>query len=150
MNIWTMSPHERLRWWSNFREELNQLTLEEAVTKTNHLWSYAPYVSYYLHYDFVSNFPNPWELLYDNHYCDLAKALGIIYTLYLTEHKPEMILSIFLDISTQIVYNLVIVESGKYVCNMQHDQVVNKSHLDNELKLVKQIEIADLKLDQIQ
>lgn len=150
MNIWTMLPHERLRWWSNFRKELNQLTLEQAVIKTNHVWSFAPFVTHYLHYDFVEDFPNPWELLYDNHYCDLARALGIMYTLYLTDHKPPMTLSIFLDNSTQIIYNLVTIESGKYVCNMLHDQVVNKSHLENELKLVKEITISDLKLNQIQ
>lgn len=149
MTIWTMQPHERLRWWHQFRNEISKKSLEEAVWDTNHLWSYSPFVNQYLHQDNISNWPDPWELMYDNYYCDLARALGIVYTLYFTSHKPEMSISIFLDRDTNETYNLSLVNEGKYVCNLIHDEVVNISQIPKSMEKVKTITTSQLKLENI-
>lgn len=149
MNFWSSMPYERLRLWYDFRQRLSKNTLEFAVQEVQHFWSYAPFVKYYLTTDNYEDWPNPWELLYENIYCDLAKALGIVYTLYLSEHKPDLEIRVYHDLSTKEYYNLVFVDKGKYVLNYHHDEVVNKKYITNDLVLKKKITTTDLKLDQL-
>lgn len=150
MNIWNQMPYERLRSWQAFRNSINEKSFEQALRATQHLWSYAPYVAHYLTTDQINIWPDPWELLYENYYCDLAKALGIVYTLYLSAHRPEMEIQIYQDQNSKETYNLVFIEQGKYVLNMVHDEVVNKEHITSNLKLVETVPIRELKLDQIE
>ena len=146
--MWTLLPSERLRYWQNFRNDLNQKALGEAVKDTQHLWSYAPFVSKYLTILEVDKWPDPWELIYENHYCDLAKALGIVYTLYLSDHRPELEIRIYNDPMVKEQYNLVYVDKGKYVLNYIHDEVVNNKQVSESLSLVNSIAINDLNLHQ--
>ena len=146
--MWNLKPDERLREWKSFRRQLGQLSLEEACKKTAHFWSYAPYVAHYLTTDHVEEWPGPWELLYENYYCDLAKALGMLYTLYLSDHKDalEMEIRIYINPDTKQTYNLVWINQGKYVLNLEYDEVVNKHYIDQRLKLKETISIEQLKL----
>ena len=149
--MWTLLPSERLRCWQEFRKNISSKPFEQALQDTQHLWCYAPYVAHYLTTDHVENWPGPWELLYENYYCDLAKALGILYTLGLSKHKPSMEICIYNDKTDNQLYNLVFVDQGKYVLNMEHDTVLNKTHVDTvKLKLKKTISIVDLGLEQLQ
>lgn len=148
--MWNLLPYERLRSWHEFRKSISKKSLEEAVKDVQHLWSYAPYQTHYLHVDEVHLWPGPWEFIYENYYCDVAKALGIVYTLYLTDHKPEMDIRVYNDPSTMEQYNLVFVEQGKYVLNYLHDEVVNKKHVNKDLKLKKIITSEQLGLNNIQ
>lgn len=143
-------PDERLRSWQDFRTTIGQKPFEQALKDTQHLWSYAPYVAHYLTTDQLSTWPDPWELLYENYYCDLAKALGIVYTLYLSSHRPDIEIRIYQDPNSKETYNLVLVDQGKYVLNMIHDEVVNKQQIDSNLKLVETITVQDLNLDRLQ
>lgn len=147
--MWNYLPSERLRFWHDFRKKISEQPIEQAITESGHLWSYAPYVAHYLTTDHIENWPGPWELIYENYYCDLAKALGIVYTLYLSSHCPEIEIRIYNDPSTKEQYNLVFIDKGKYVLNLVHDEVVNKAHVAKDLKLVKTITIHDLGLDKI-
>lgn len=147
--MWNELPSDRLRWWHNFRLDLDKMPLSEAIEKTNHLWSYCPYQKYYLIYDQYYEWPGPWELIYDNIYCDIAKCLGIVYTLYLTKHRPILEIRQYNDTATNILYNLVFVDRGKYVLNLEHDTVVNKKHIDSSFQLKHKITTKDLRLDEI-
>ena len=82
--MWTLTPQERMRFWLDFRKSISEIPIADAIEKTNHLWSYAPFLRYYLTTDDISKWPTPWELIYENEYCDLARALGIVYTLWLS------------------------------------------------------------------
>jgi hypothetical protein len=148
--MWTHLPSERLRFWHDFRKKISNQDLEQALKETTHLWSYAPYVAHYLTTDHIENWPGPWELIYENYYCDLAKALGIVYTLYLSDHKPEIEIRIYTNPSTKDEYNLVFIDKGKYVLNLVHDEVVNKKQIDKDLKLVKTLTASDLGLEKLQ
>lgn len=147
--MWNLFPSERLRSWQAFRLYLDTLPLEEAIRECNHLWAYCPYQKYYLTTDNLQNWPNPWELLHENIYCDLARALGIVYTLYLTDHNPTVELRIYTDKNTNQEYNLVYLCDGKYVLNYEHDTIVNKQQITKSFRLKKQISIEELQLDKI-
>jgi hypothetical protein len=148
--MWTLLPSERLRCWQDFRKDIGSKTFEQALQDTQHLWSYAPYVAHYLTTDHIEEWPGPWELIYENFYCDLAKALGIVYTLYLSEHRPNMEIHILSDLVTKEQINAVLIQGGKYVLNYIHDEIVNKEQMPPGLKLVKKLTVSDLGLDKLQ
>ena len=147
--MWNLLPHERLRTWQEFRNSVSEMPHKEALDKIEHLWSYAPYVKNYLHYDLVNEFPGPWELIYDNYYCNLAKALGIMYTVYLSGQEVDVEIRVYIDESSTEQYNLVYIDKGKYVLNLIHDEVVNSAQVPNNLKLKKTITSTELGLDNL-
>jgi len=147
--MWNQLPDERLRSWQDFRNRISKKSLPEALQETQHLWSFAPYVAHYLTTDNIKEWPGPWELIYENYFCDLAKALAILYTLYLTDHCPELEIKIYQDPTTKETYNLVLVEKGKYVLNYVHDEVVNKTQINQALKHIKTISVVELGLDKL-
>ena len=150
--MWNLKPDERLREWKSFRDQVGQQSLDEACKSTTHLWSYAPYVNYYLDPDRSSStvpWPDPWTLLYENYYCDLAKSLGMLYTLYLSSHRPDDIeLLIGTDTADHQVYNLVSLTKGKYILNFSFNEVVNKKQLPKTLVVKHRYGAMDLNLDQ--
>ena len=89
-------------------------------------------------------------IIYENYYCDLAKALGIVYTIQLSGHQAKVDIRIYKDPSTMEPYNLVFVDDGKYVLNCVHDEIVNNTQIDKQLKLKKIITSDELGLNKLQ
>lgn len=149
--MWNLNPDERLREWKTFRKKIGDLPIEQACKDTAHLWSYAPYVTYYIDPDranSTSPWPDPWTLLYENYYCDLAKCLGMLYTLYLSEHRPTDIeLQVGINTDTREPCNLVSLAKGKYILNFNFDEVVNKKQLPKTIEVKYRYRPEDLNLD---
>ena len=83
--MWPATFDARLRAWHDLRNQCESLDVESALTAINSWWFDAPWQPYYLHWDDQPVWPDPWQLLSDNVYCDLAKALGILYTISLLD-----------------------------------------------------------------
>jgi hypothetical protein len=147
--MWNLTPSERLRYWHDFRKKISEQSKKDAIKETHHLWCYAPFVSHYLTTDQIATWPNPWELVNDNYYCDLAKSLGMVYTLYLTSHAIESTIEIYRDEISKDNYNLVYIDGGKYVLNYLHDEVINKKQIQSGLKHIKSITTTDLSLHKL-
>jgi hypothetical protein len=149
--MWNLNPSERLHEWKEFRERINDTDLDYAVQQTNHLWCYAPYVAYYLDVDQIETWPDPWTLLHENYYCDLAKSLGMLYTLYLCRHYKNGIddlqLRVYKNPTNQDVLNTVWVNEGKYILNLEFDTVVNKTLISENLLLTHCYSVEDLQLN---
>jgi hypothetical protein len=123
INVFQLNYDYRLRSWYDLRQ-----TLQNADTKTKCLeidtwWQSAPIVNHYLHPHEIDAWPTPWELLYDNEYCHIARGLGMIYTLVLTGIK-DVDFSLGKDDNNEDVA-LVIVDRAKYVLNYWPNMVVN-------------------------
>lgn len=129
----------RLEVWKKFRHSLNALSIEDALQSTVTFWERCPFTPHYLDSDNISTWPDPWTLIYENYYCDLAKALGIVYTLHLTEHQSNFEFEIrrYKDTSSGLIYNLVYLNAGKYVLNLIDGEVVNNTSIDKKLKLIR-------------
>jgi hypothetical protein len=123
INVFQLNYDSRLRSWYDLRQ-----TLQTADTKTKCLeidtwWQSAPIVNHYLHPHEIDVWPTPWELLYDNEYCHIARGLGMIYTLVLTGIK-DVDFCLGKDDNNEEVA-LVIVDRAKYVLNYWPNMVVN-------------------------
>lgn len=77
-------PYEdRLNLWREFRESLEQDS--DPITTAIEFYNRAPKVTLNADPWDKSTWPNPWELLQDNEYCDFTRVLGICYSLQLTD-----------------------------------------------------------------
>lgn len=149
--MWNLKPEERLREWKSFRNYISGLPLQSALAETSKLWSYAPYVSHYLAPDLVSEWPDPWLLIHENYYCDLAKTLGMFYTLYLSQHYFRDITNLEIEVyrnqPRSEEHYIVSINQGKYILNLVFNTIVNKSSITEDLILRHRYTVADLKLD---
>jgi hypothetical protein len=146
--MFQQKPEDRLRSWREFRTTLDLLPLDQALAQTVEFWARAPFVPYNLDPDNPSVWPDPWTLIMENSYCDVAKCLGIVYTITLTEHRKDLEIEMrqYEDPKTRYVYNLAWVNQGKYILNMIDGEVVNTKQFDKTLKLKKQYS-EELQLD---
>lgn len=149
--MWNNKPDERLHEWKAFREKIGQQDINSALKETSQLWSYAPYVAHYLDSVDLEKWPDPWTLLHENHYCDLAKCLGMLYTLYLSSHFGKEIenleIRVYKNPINQDVFNTVWVNDGKYILNFIFNEIVNKTQIDKKFVLQSRYSTKDLALD---
>lgn len=109
--------------WYHLREANQTNPLEQCLLSVNDWWQRCPWVPYYLHWDDMDDWPDPWDLLSDNHFCSLAKALGIVYTLHMIERSD--ITCVELAVNGDSADNLVLVNKGKYILNWSEGQLLN-------------------------
>lgn len=107
----------------------------------NAWWFALPWCPYFLHWDDQSTWPDPWELLEQHSLCDLARALGIMYTLAMLERAD-------LDdwtMSEEMNHNLVLVRGEKYILNYSADNILNTSLEIGKTKKRRSLTLADIK-----
>lgn len=81
--MFNLYGNERLIEWKKFRDSLEES--EDPYMDLAVLWSKAPFVSHYLDPNNPSTWPDPWKLIADGMFDDLAISLGMLYTIKLTE-----------------------------------------------------------------
>lgn len=128
--MWPVKFEDRLIQWSILREEAKNLSLESSLNKINHWWQQTPWVPYHLHWDDQETWPNPWELLSDNLFCDLARSLGIVYTTMMIDH-PEIDK---IELASCEETNLVLINQGKYILNWSPEELLNISTANIKIK----------------
>ena len=122
--MWAKTFAGRLESWYSMRQQCRALSVESTLITINSWWFSTPWQPYYLHWDDQPAWPDPWQLLNDNVYCDLARALGILYTISLLDRADLTDATLVLS---QDGHNLVMVDKSKYILNWNPDTVVNTS-----------------------
>jgi hypothetical protein len=145
--MFQQKPEDRLRSWRDFRKTLDTLPLADAILAVAEFWHSCPFVPYNLDITRPEEWPDPWTLIEENRYCDIAKCLGIVYTITLTKHKTNLEIRVYKDQDSGYEYNLAWVDQGKYILNMIDGEIVNINQFDKALKLKQKFTAVDLKLD---
>jgi len=113
--MWPRQFNQRLDSWVELRSQAQTLHLEDALILVNRWWFSTPWIPYYLHWDDIEEWPDPWQLLSDNMYCGVARGLGILYTISIMNHSDIQ--------DAQLVQtkedNLVLVNQEKYILNYE-------------------------------
>lgn len=122
--MWPVTFEQRLQSWHDLRSRAERQTLPAALTQINQWWYSTPWRPYYLHWDDLPTWPDPWQLLSDNIYCEVARGLGILYTCSFIQHPELMSAELVL---TADGHNLVQVNAGKYILNWNPDTIVNNN-----------------------
>ena len=137
--MWQSHPERRLIAWANLRNDCkDNPNLESVITKIHNWWQQAPMVLRYLHTDLIDEWPDPWELITENTYCNLAKCLGMCYTIRMLDRQDIHNLCI-----SEVNDNdyIVQVNNGLYTMNWNVDSVVNMT-LEDKSKITKNIDSA--------
>ena len=137
--MWPQTFSGRLESWNLLRDRCQHIPLESALDSINEWWFLAPWQPYYLHWDDQATWPDPWQLLSDNVYCDLARALGILYTITLLDRADMASAELIL---TEDGDNLVQIAKEKYILNWKPDTVVNTFQ---EIKIKRQYQQHPIK-----
>jgi hypothetical protein len=131
--MWPANTDRRLTAWYKLRESTHDLSAQDALLEINRWWFQSPWQPYYLHWDDQPNWPDPWQLLSDNVYCEVARGLGILYTITLLDRADLASASLVL---TQSGHNLVLAEQTKYILNWNCDTIVNTNQ---EVEVLRQL-----------
>jgi hypothetical protein len=122
--MWPITFDQRLASWYNLRESAQSMPLIMALDAIDRWWQQTPWQPYYLHWDDLEKWPDPWQLLSDNVYCDVARGLGILYTITLLDRSDTANAALVLTDDSR---NLVLVDKLKYILNWGSTDVVNTS-----------------------
>jgi len=146
--MWKLETSERIARWRDFRKSLDDLPLADAVQAVAEFWHTCPYQPYYLDPADPASWPTAWDLIAENYYCDLAKALGIVYTIQFTQHGNTLDaeIHIYNDPETGYVYHLPVLSKGKYVVNFIDNKILNIESINKKLKLKRRYSGEELKL----
>ncbi len=119
---WIAAFEPRLASWNQLRTQVKHLPVNVALETINAWWFRAPWTAYHLHWDDQTEWPDPWQLLSDNTFCEVARGLGILYTIALLEREDIASAELVL---TKDVRNLVLVDKSKYILNWDKSLVLN-------------------------
>ncbi len=91
LNPFQDSYTQRLKSWRDLRNRIANSSIEQSCVEVDKWWQQAPLVQHHLHWNDISNWPDPWALLSENTYCLLTRALGMVYTLLMSEIEPSLV-----------------------------------------------------------
>ena len=137
MNIFQSSYEARLQDWFQLRTSVTSLPIEQQCITIDEWWQRAPLVTHHLHPLDMDNWPDPWELLSENIYCEVARALGMCYTLQLIGITDIELVLARNETAEDVV--LVLVDNAKYIMNYWPNTVIS-----NTLKDFKVVQKLDL------
>jgi hypothetical protein len=120
--MWFPTFSARLESWNLLRDRCQFSPLDSALETINEWWFEVPWRPYYLHWDDQPVWPDPWQLLSDDVYCDLARGLGIVYTISMLDRADMADTTLVL---TEDGSNLVQVAKEKYILNWNPNSIVN-------------------------
>jgi hypothetical protein len=142
MNVFQLNYDARLKSWYELRSNITDLDTKNKCIEIDKWWQKAPLVNHHLHILDSDNWPGPWDLLVENTYCTVARALGMCYTLLLTG-VTDIVLVEATDTQGEDMV-LVLVDSAKYVLNYWPDTVVNNN--SNDFSIKRHIDVSSIKL----
>jgi hypothetical protein len=137
--IWPTTFESRLASWNQLRHQVVNLPVETALETINAWWFRAPWHAYHLHWDDQPNWPDPWQLLSDNMFCEVARGLGILYTITLLDRADMTSAELVL---TKDDLNLVLFDNSKYILNWDKAIIVNTSHANEIKKILHQSQVT--------
>ena len=130
---WPQTFERRLISWAQLRDSVRHQPVDDTLDAINRWWFLTPWTPYYLHWDDVKDWPDPWQLVNENIFCDVARGLGILYTIAMLERPDITDFCLITDGN----HNLVLDLGEKYILNFQDDSIVNNNF--KELKVRNRI-----------
>jgi hypothetical protein len=141
MNVFQLNYEARLRSWYDLRAEIDGTLIQNMCVEVDNWWQKAPLVNHHLHILDTENWPGPWDLLVENTYCTVARALGICYTLFLSGVNDIEMVEATDSVGEDVV--LVLVDNAKYILNYWPETVLSNNLTDFTIK--RSIDISNLK-----
>lgn len=126
---------DRLRAWAEFRSRLEIANdpLQDAIDFYNR----APLVSISVDPYDESTWLDPWNLLYENTYCDFGIILGIAYSLQLTTRFSDSRFEIHICTNKEMSEVKYLLYVDNQVIGYRRDRAVDAESIPENLKIEK-------------
>jgi len=144
MNVFQLSYEARLSDWYDLRVQLEGSDIQTRTVEIDKWWQKAPLVTHHLHLLDSESWPDPWQLLVENTYCEVARALGICYTLLLLDVNDVEIAEATDTMGNDVI--LVLVDNAKYILNYFPDTVLSNTLKDFNIKRTVTIDTIKTKI----
>jgi len=128
--IWSPLFEERLQEWRDLRDQAAEASLDVALASINDWWWRSPMVNQTLTWQEFPNWPDAWSLLAQQSFCDLARALGMSYTVLML-HRDDIQDLYLLQTPNN---NLVQINKEKYILNWSPGVVLNNLSPETVIK----------------
>lgn len=122
---------ERMAAWQQFRQ-----TLETSATPFEDVINFyrkAPLVSVHTDPWNPDTWPDPWQLLDENQYCDFCTVLGWCFSLQLTDRFKESSFEIHIITDNCLGYNYLLMVDDN-VLGYDDNKVINRADLPSTLQ----------------
>jgi len=143
--MWNNRGNERLAAWRKFRYMQSLLPLDEQVKNAIKLWKDCHLGT--THYDFsnINDWPTPWELIMEDSFDGFTRALGIAWTLIMTDgwENKEIKLRCYIDIEKSSHYFLVEINDD-LILNYHFDKPISRSTIPTGARLLCEYNFIDL------
>ena len=120
--------NDRLAEWRDFRLSLE--TSPRPLSDLAVFWANAPFVNSYINPYDIKSWPDPWHLVLDDMYDNLGVALGMLYTLKLTQRFTDTFCEIHksaLEGESEPYFILIV--DNEYVLNFVYRECTTKDKL---------------------
>lgn len=118
---WPREFEHRLRDWNVLRDRARELDQISALRLINQWWWRAPWCAMSLCWQDQDSWPDPWILLSKDGFCDLARALGMSYTVIML---PGLDLT-HSELRELAGRDIVSVSGERYILNWSTDIVID-------------------------
>ena len=136
--MWPDSYESRLLAWRSLRDSVIPLDTPQQLSQINDWWWRAPMINRDIDWYRTDLWPDPWQLLQQDGYSDLARALGIVYTLLMVQADYAERTRLVADADN----NLVLVDDGKYILNWGPDQILNIR--SQPISIIREVSVHEL------
>lgn len=121
----------RLSDWSNFRDTLE--LSEDPIQDVIDYYKKFPIVSIHTDPYDMASWPNPWELIHENEYCEFCIILGICYTLQLTDRFSQEHFEIHITLDEDKSHHYYLLHVGDRVLGYNKDKHVKQTEIKEKL-----------------
>ena len=132
MNVFQLNYDARLKSWYELRAQIEGTLIQNKCVEIDEWWQKAPLINHHLHPQDINTWPGPWDLLVENTYCTVARALGMCYTMLLVD-ETDIDLVEATDMNGEDLV-LVLVDNAKYILNYWPDTVLSNTLSDFTIK----------------
>jgi hypothetical protein len=133
---------DRLLEWSEFRQSLEHA--HDPIKDVIEFYNVAPTVSIHTDPWDKTTWPDPWELLEENQYCDFCRVLGMCYSLQLTDRFNHVPFEIHIVIDNKKSSTYYLLHVGNLVIGYTYGAYCNVNDLPKTLHTKKKYSMERL------
>lgn len=133
MNFTLLSPSQRLVDWKELRESLKDKADSTVLNEIIKYWSKAPIILYSIDIDKPSEWPTPWELIYEGNFDSTSISFLMEQTLILSGWDPDRIRLSCLREKESNYKHMILVVDNQYVLNYSFGEIYPLDKLKEEI-----------------
>lgn len=135
------SYEQRLQQWSDFRSSLE--TADDPLQVVIDTYSNNPTVSIHTDPWTQDMWPNPWELIMENQYCEFCSVLGMCYSLQLTDRFTGADFEIHIGVDREESKDFYLLKINDRIIGYDKDRHISIHDLPNSIEIQKQYPMSN-------